>query len=265
MGIDGTIVADVTFSDTATFVYYEFSYVSELNFDTTFLCLLRDSSNSVPFISSISFSPLPNDFFYASPSLLYQGQYVETKYRLNFGGNRLIRYPDDIYDRYWYPQGSNSTFLKSTTPPPQILTTNHSIDQNIISPDVIPAAVIDTALTTTGGNITIFFPDNCTYPVFVIFYYAELDATANATSRQFYAQVPEFPTVLFNPIVNASQFSVSDEYFEFDCFPGWDIVLYQNQTISSPLGPLVNALEVLELSLRVRLTNPEDGELLFYH
>jgi hypothetical protein len=177
------------------------------------------------------------------------------------------RYPDDIYDRYWYPQGSNSTFLESTTPPPQILT-NHSIDQNIISSDVIPAAVIDTALTTTGGNITILFPDNYSYEAFAIFYYAELDATANATSRQFYAQLPEFATILFNPIVNASQFSVPSESLgPFAYYAGWDIFLYQDQTISSPLGPLVNALELLELSenMMAKLTNPKDGELLFYH
>ncbi len=96
LGIDGTIVANVTFDDTATFVYHEFSYVSELNFNTTFLCLLRDSSNSVPFISSISLSPLPNNFFYIAPSTLYQGYYFQTKYRLNFGGNRLIRYASQI-------------------------------------------------------------------------------------------------------------------------------------------------------------------------
>ncbi len=90
LGIDGTIVASVTFDDNATFVYHEFSYVSELDFNKTFLCLLRDSSNSVPFISSISLSPLPNDFFFTASPL--QGQYFETKYRLNFGGNRLIRY-----------------------------------------------------------------------------------------------------------------------------------------------------------------------------
>jgi hypothetical protein len=97
MGIDGTIVANVTFNDAATFVYYEFSYESQLNTSKTFLCLLQDSSNSVPFISAISFSPLPNDFFYlASPSHLYEGHYVQTKYRLNFGGNRFVRYVNQI-------------------------------------------------------------------------------------------------------------------------------------------------------------------------
>ncbi len=186
----------------------------------------------------------------------------------HYGVSGYCRYPDDIYDRYWYPQGSNSTFLESTTPPPQILTTNHSINQTIISPDVIPAAVIDTALTTTGGNITIIFPDNYAYLALVIFYFAELDATANATSRQFDAQAQEYSIICLNPIVNASQFSVLYETFGlFEYSAGWDIVLYQDQTISSPLGPLVNALEVLELSGNIFaiLTNPEDGELLFYH
>jgi hypothetical protein len=144
--------------------------------------------------------------------------------------------------------------------------TNHNIDENIISPDLIPEAVIDTALTTTNGNITIIFPDNYTYQAVVIFYYAELDATANATSRQFYIQATEFLLVVINPIVNASQFSVSWLGFDDVSYvAGWDIVLYQDQTIYSPLGPLVNALEVLEISenFMTILTNHEDGELLF--
>jgi hypothetical protein len=63
--------------------------------NVTFLCLLRDSSNSVPFISAISFSFLPADFFYSTVSgFLYgtPGKYFETKYRLNFGGDGLVRY-----------------------------------------------------------------------------------------------------------------------------------------------------------------------------
>jgi hypothetical protein len=94
-----------------------------------------------------------------------------------------------------------------------------------------------------------------------------LDAAANATSRQFYLQAPTFPTIFFNPIVNASQlFRVAYEWYgPFHYVAGWDIVLYQDQTIYSPLGPLVNALEVLEISenLMTILTNHEDGELLF--
>ncbi len=98
LGIDGTKVANVSFNDAATFVYYEFSYVSGLNTNATFLCLLRDSSNSIPFISAISFSPLTDDFFYGySPPPPNKGHYVQTKYRLNFGGNRFVRYASKNY------------------------------------------------------------------------------------------------------------------------------------------------------------------------
>jgi hypothetical protein len=93
MAIDGTIVANVTFDNAAVFVYHEFMVASVSN--VTFLCLLRDSSNSVPFISAISFSFLPADFFYSTVSdFLYgtQGKYFETKYSLNFGGDGLVRY-----------------------------------------------------------------------------------------------------------------------------------------------------------------------------
>jgi hypothetical protein len=93
MAIDGTIVANVTFDNAAIFLYHEFTVASVSN--VTFLCLLRDSSNSVPFISAISFSLLPADFF-DSPvfGFLYgtPRQYFETKYRLNFGGDGLVRY-----------------------------------------------------------------------------------------------------------------------------------------------------------------------------
>jgi hypothetical protein len=74
-------------------VYYEFMVASVSN--VTFLCLLRDSSNSVPFISAISFSFLPVGFFYSAISYFLYGtqrKYFETKYRLNFGGDGLVRY-----------------------------------------------------------------------------------------------------------------------------------------------------------------------------
>jgi hypothetical protein len=93
MAIDGTIVANVTFDNAAMFVYHEFLVRSVSK--VTFLCLLRDSSNSVPFISAISISVLPVGYFYSYLSdFLYatQRKYVETKYRLNFGGHGIVRY-----------------------------------------------------------------------------------------------------------------------------------------------------------------------------
>jgi hypothetical protein len=90
MGIDGDIVANVTFHDADTFVYHEFSYLSQPTSNVTFLCLIRDSSKSVPFISAISLSQLSNNYYaYAD---YFPEYFLKTKYRLNFGGNGIIRY-----------------------------------------------------------------------------------------------------------------------------------------------------------------------------
>jgi hypothetical protein len=62
MAIDGTVVTNVTFDDPTIFVYHEITFMTQLN-NVTFLCLLRDSSNSVPFISAISFWSLPDGFW----------------------------------------------------------------------------------------------------------------------------------------------------------------------------------------------------------
>jgi hypothetical protein len=96
MGIDGTIVANITFDDAYTFVYHEFSYPSQVNNNVTFLCLLRDSSNSVPFISAISLSQLSNDHYYESYGTFVSLFLLETKYRLNFGGDGIVRYVNQI-------------------------------------------------------------------------------------------------------------------------------------------------------------------------
>jgi hypothetical protein len=83
----------VTFENATAFVYHEFGVLSGLNASVIFLCLSRDSSNSVPFISAISLSsPLPADFYQSNVAdSLQERKYYHTKYRLNFGGDRLVR------------------------------------------------------------------------------------------------------------------------------------------------------------------------------
>ncbi|KAH9536312.1 hypothetical protein CY35_17G100600 [Sphagnum magellanicum] len=257
MGIDGTIVANITFDDAYTFVYHEFSYPSQGNNNVTFLCLLRDSSNSVPFISAISLSQLLNDYYYnyISYGILVSLFLLETKYRLNFGGNGIVRSPDDYYDRYWFPvQGSNSTFLQSTDSRLQIVTNNYTtLAKN--GHDLPPQAVIRTALTDTSGNITISFPDTNSYQGYMSLYCVELDP--NATSRIYYVKIPLQRPVGVNPVlVRAVTAAV-----RFDYTKGWNILLYQNPITPSPLGPLVNAVELLEVRTghMATLTNPQDA------
>jgi hypothetical protein len=178
------------------------------------------------------------------------------------------RHPDDEFDRYWFPiQGSNSTFIQSTSPLQSLVASKivGFTEQLYGEP---PATVTDTALTSSG-NITITFPDDYSYQYILSFYYAELNSTANASSRNFYLEVPGgyYGSVLLNPYSNHSNvlFSpVEVRYWELPYTPGTDIVLlYPDQSVSSPLGPIANALETWEIStnLMATMTNNQDGEL----
>jgi hypothetical protein len=137
--------------------------------------------------------------------------------------------------------------------------------------DYPPESVMRTALTDTNGNMTIFFPDDNTCQVFMSFYYAELDPTANSTSRSYYIEPSTFFPTFVNPILNETNISLNTAgsypnvitfgYFLYS--QGWNILLYPDPT--SPLGPLVNAFEFLVSENQMAtLTNLQDGELIIW-
>jgi hypothetical protein len=163
------------------------------------------------------------------------------------------RYPDDPFDHYWYPQQSNSAAAMTTTPPMQTLTGPAGLDL----PAYPPRAVSNTAVTT-NGNVTITFPLTCSSTWYLLLYCIELDPAANATSREFYVTtISDYPFLIINPFFH-SNWSVSlEETWRYS------LELYQDSTTSTPLGPLVNAIEIYEISQdpKALLTNDLDGEL----
>jgi hypothetical protein len=124
-----------------------------------------------------------------------------------------------------------------------------------------PEAVMDTALTSYP-NMTISFPDTYSYQYVLLFYIAELDPRANATSRQFSFFVPGDGNVhQMNPFpMFSGHYSLSLYY---TLTPGSGIRMSEDKTSSSTMGPLANALELFEISTNhmARLTNNQDGEL----
>jgi hypothetical protein len=121
---------------------------------------------------------------------------------------------------------------------------------------------MNTALTT-NGTMTINIPFTQPYSWFMTLYLAELNPNASNSSREFYVGVPGYsPTLLVNPVVNGSGLG---GYVDIDYHgevPNY-ISLFKNQSISTALGPLVNALEIFELSQNQSaiLTNEQDSKL----
>ncbi|CAK9266671.1 unnamed protein product, partial [Sphagnum jensenii] len=179
--------------------------------------------------------------------------------------SRNVIHPDDEFDRYWFPiQGSNSTFIKSDSPL-QSLVASKIVGNEGSTWGEPPATVMDTALTSSG-NITISFPDYYNYEYILSFYFADLNSTANASSRIFYLEVQgSYPEDTFlNPYSESSNAVFSahiDLYWDIAYTPGAAIRLYPDQTVSSPLGPIANALETWEMSTNpmATMTNNQDA------
>ncbi len=91
-------------------------------------------------------------------------------------------------------------------------------------------------------------------------YCVELDPTANATSREFYATTQGYPALFINPFAMDPNHAVVLECW--GAVPS-GMTLFQNSSTSTWNGPLVNALELYEIMWENvnLLTNEQDGEL----
>jgi hypothetical protein len=120
---------------------------------------------------------------------------------------------------------------------------------------------MDTALTTNGTCMTIDIPFPPSYTWFMTLYWSELYPNASASSRQFYVEVPVYETQFVNPLVNTSALGEIFNLSYSGKLPNY-VNLFKNLSISTPLGPLVNALEIFERSQTqsVTLTNEQDSK-----
>jgi len=168
----------------------------------------------------------------------------------------IYRYPGDIVDHYWFPIQPDSSYGQSTAQIEALTATG------IVNAPFPPEAVMNTALTT-NGTMTINIPFAHAYTWFMTLYLAELNPNATASSREFYVGVPGYsPTWLVNLLVETGGLGGLFEIEYHGTVPNY-ISLFKNQSISTPLGPLVNALEIFELSQNqsVILTNEQDSKL----
>jgi hypothetical protein len=164
----------------------------------------------------------------------------------------IHRYPDDPVDHYWFPIKGNSSYIQSTIQPVETLTA-----KELVNVTFAPSVVMNTALTT-DGNMTIDIPFTHSYGWYMVIFFSELDPSATANSREFYLEVTSARVLLLN------LFESKGEVWGMDFFTANQshIDLYKNQSISTPLGPLVNALAVFQLGQQhmALLTNKQDSK-----
>jgi hypothetical protein len=168
----------------------------------------------------------------------------------------IYRYPDDIVDHYWFPIKSNSFYVEGTAQVEALTATG------IVNAIFPPEAVMNTALTT-NGTMTIDLSYSQAYTWFMALYMAELNPNAGNSSREFYVRVPGYnETWEVNPLLDGRGLGGVYEIEYFGTVPTY-VSLFKNQSISTAFGPLVNALEIFELSQNQSaiLTNEQDSKL----
>jgi hypothetical protein len=124
-----------------------------------------------------------------------------------------------------------------------------------------PPAVMNTALTT-NGNMTITIQSPHSYIWFMTLYSAELNSSATTIPREFIVDVPGYIPAL-QPVQLFIYFNPSyvGELQYYGTVPDF-VSLFADPTSGSPWGPLVNAMEIFEVSENQMaiLTNQQDSK-----
>ncbi|XP_072952205.1 putative leucine-rich repeat receptor-like serine/threonine-protein kinase At2g19230 [Typha angustifolia] len=214
------------------------------------VCVIRTNPSSIPFISLLEMRPLKDTIeTYASGNY-----YLVCLMRRNLGasGEKIIRYPDDPYDRIWDPM--NITL--------DVLTPDKAVEHNQTRDGYgVPSAVLQTASVSAGVNDIIRFywdsPDS-EIDHHAILHFSELELLSEKDVREFDVYIGDYLYANFTPTYLKQQFSsrtiygVSHRNFSL------------NATARATRPPLLNAFEIYHLKRKsYERTNAADVEAMF--
>ncbi|GJM89514.1 hypothetical protein PR202_ga05715 [Eleusine coracana subsp. coracana] len=206
------------------------------------VCLVNTGTGT-PFITGLELRPLKSTLYpqaNATQGLVLVG-------RLNFGPTDqtdIIRYPDDLHDRIWFPWVNPTNWaVLSTTNRVQ------NLDDDIFE---APSKVMQTAITPRNASMNIEFywdsepqPKDPTPGYIGILYFSELQLLPSNVVRQFYINLNG---QLWYPRGMTPDYLYSDSISNDN--PVRDNARYNisiNATANSTLPPIINAVEVFSV------------------
>ncbi|AAG29693.1 receptor protein kinase, putative [Arabidopsis thaliana] len=215
--------------------------------DTIQVCLVN-TGNGTPFISVLELRQLPNSSYAA------QSESLQLFQRLDFGSttNLTVRYPNDVFDRIWFPATPNGT--KPLSDPSTSLTSNSTGNFRL------PQVVMRTGIVPDNPRGFVDFgwiPDDPSLEFFFYLYFTELQQPNSGTveTREFVILLngKSFGEPLslnyFRTLALFTSNPLKAESFQFSL----------RQTQSSSLPPLINAMETYFVNkLPQSSTDPND-------
>eukprot|EP00253_Pinus_taeda_P030843 PITA_30843 len=205
-----------------------------------YICLVRTSETDDPFISAIEIRRLQHGMYTdAQP-----GTILFTVSRFDAGGNSMVRYPHDNFDRIW--MSAVDTFMLD----PQNVTSKRPISTNNTK-DFPPTAVLQTAWVIDSSNASIplqysgsfdgEFRSDQTDRTLLLLYFAELETLNMYKSRSFSVKIngEESEIITLVPKYSAQEVTIqsSPVAYSFSLIEGSE----------STLPPIINAFEYYQL------------------
>ncbi|KAM0847869.1 hypothetical protein ACQ4PT_054754 [Festuca glaucescens] len=231
LGVNYCYTVSISRPDEAKFV----EVISVVPDDFVQVCLINTGAGT-PFISGLNLRPLKNTMYPQAT----KAQGLVLLSRLNYGSaGGIVRYPDDPYDRLWFP---------SVNP---VLWTERSTTRKVQNVDSdsfeAPSAVLQTAIRPRNGSqIQLSWKPqpqtNDPSPAcFAIMHFTELEILSSNAVCEFYINLngelwhrdAATPAYLYS---GPSYNTVASRKSQYD--------ITINATASSTLPPIINALEV---------------------
>lgn len=222
-----------------------------------YICLIRTSDRYDPFISAIELRMLKDGMYrWAKP-----GTMMRLKLRCDVGGNSLVRYPQDVFDRFWEPNNVavREKYINEGYP---VVNLSESISTNQ-TPDLPPSIVMQTALVTDAYSNTIELTlenrKTLAQESLLLLYIADILPVHRTETISF--------DLLINGQKSSNSMTILQNYsaIEVPISPSNTRTRYSMELQQAPhstLPPIINAFEYFLIVDTDQLTYPQDIKAL---
>uniref|UniRef100_J3MWS7 Protein kinase domain-containing protein n=1 Tax=Oryza brachyantha TaxID=4533 RepID=J3MWS7_ORYBR len=204
------------------------------------VCLVS-TGGGTPFVSSVELRPLADSMY---PGVMTNQSLVMYR-RYNMAANVFIRYPDDLYDRYWWPmQQGDPTWANLSTTSAIRTGTTFAVPSSVLQTAVAAAAPAPAGNSSSSSASALSvktWQDTSARSYAVFLHFADFQSSR---LRQFDAY-PDAGQVVYN--FTPSYLAASTVYSPLFRAAGGVYNITLAATAKSALPPMLNAFEIYYL------------------
>ncbi|XP_024927212.3 uncharacterized protein At1g24485 [Ziziphus jujuba] len=236
LDLDGNYWTKVNLTKYLSLKIVDFEVIYTVRNNATSICLTQTLPGHIPFISTLELRSLAPKMY----GLVGPDYALFTHKRTALGAYQIIKYPEDGYDREWFPgYGLGSEEVRNEA---------LSIDVSP-APDSPPVAALRNATTANNTmeyiRLVTNLPEDFEVPVYITAYFSEvIDSMRPTDKRSFQICIDDQPysKPIIPPFGSVAQVSI------YNVTASYNTSFTVVATSDSTLPPLINAFEVYSVS-----------------